>query len=126
MVHRIFRLSISPERAPEVRRVVDFDGRSTLHDVHNVIQGALELDNDHLYAFYLSGRYFDRRSEHSLGGDSPHDSQRSVLFRLGLHAGQQFAYLFDFGDEHRHAITVVSITDVDAPLAGAPGPEAQA
>jgi uncharacterized protein YchJ len=119
MVHRVFRLSISPERAPEVRRVVDFNGRSTLHDVHNVIQDLLELDNDHPYAFYLSGRYFDRRSEHSLDSDSAHDSQRSVLFRLGLEAGQQFAYLFDFGDEHRHAVTIVSITDVEAPLAGA-------
>jgi hypothetical protein len=116
MVHRIFRLSISPERAPEVRRVVDFDGRSTLHDVHNVIQHEMELDDDHLYAFYVSGRYFDRASEHSLDPYSPHDSRR-VLFRLGLKAGQQLAYLFDFGDEHRHAVTVVSITDVDVPLA---------
>ena len=117
MVHRVFRLSISPERAPEVRRVVDFDGRSTLHDVHNVIQHELDLDNDHLYAFYLSGRYFDPSSEHSLSQGARHDAQRSVLFRLGLEAGQRFVYLFDFGDEHRHALTVVSITDVEVPLA---------
>jgi tetratricopeptide (TPR) repeat protein len=117
MVHRIYRLSISPERAPAVRRVVDFDGRSTLHDVHNVIQDVMELDDDHLYAFYLSGRYFHRPSEHSLSRDSPNNSGRSVLFRLGLSAGQQLAYVFDFGDEHRHAITVVSITEVEAPLA---------
>jgi tetratricopeptide (TPR) repeat protein len=117
MVHRVFRLSISPERAPEVRRVIDFDGRCTLHDVHDMIQRELDLDDDHLYAFYLSGRYFDRSSEHSLSQDSRHDSQRSVLFRLGLNAGQQLAYLFDFGDEHRHAVTVVTITDVEVPLA---------
>jgi len=79
-----------------VRRVVDFDGRSTLHDVHVVIQRELHLDNDHLYAFYLSGRYFDRASEHSLDQDSRHDSGRLPLFRLGLNAGQKFAYLFVF------------------------------
>jgi tetratricopeptide (TPR) repeat protein len=116
MVHRVFRLSISPERAPEVRRVVDFDGRDSLHDVHCVIQRELELDDDHLYAFYLSGKYFDQASEHGVARDSPRDSQRSLLFRLGLSAGQQLAYLFDFGDEHRHAVTVVSITDTEAPL----------
>jgi tetratricopeptide (TPR) repeat protein len=116
MVHRVFRLSISPERAPEVRRVVDFDGRCTLHDVHDVIQSELDLDDDHLYAFYLSGRYFDTSSEYGPSQSSRYDSQRSVLFRLGLEAGQRFAYLFDFGDEHRHSITVVSITDVEAPL----------
>lgn len=115
MVHRVFRLSINPERAPEVRRVVDFGGRATLDDVHDAIQHQLELDDDHLYAFYLSGRYFDRASEYGPGRDSRHDS-RSVLFRLGLEAGQKFAYLFDFGDELRHTITVVSITEVEAPL----------
>src|SRR5687767_3905887 len=109
MVHRVFRLSISPDRAPTVRRVIDFDGRSSLHDVHNMIQQELDLDDDHLYAFYLSGRYFDRSSEHSLSRDGSPDSQRSLLFRLGLTAGQQFAYLFDFGDELRHTVTVVSI-----------------
>jgi Plasmid pRiA4b ORF-3-like protein/SEC-C motif/Tetratrico peptide repeat len=116
MVHRVFRLSISPERAPEVRRVVDFDGRATLHDVHEVIQRELQLDNDHLYAFYLSGQYFDPRSEHGPTESSPHDSQRSTLFRLGLEPGRRIAYLFDFGDELRHAVTVVSVTDVEAPL----------
>jgi tetratricopeptide (TPR) repeat protein len=116
MVHRVFRLLVSPERAAEVRRVIDFDGRATLHDVHNAIQRELNLDNDHLYAFYLSGRYFDWSSEYGLSQDSRHDSQRSVLFRLGLKPGQQFAYLFDFGDEHRHGVTVISITDVEAPL----------
>jgi uncharacterized protein YchJ len=116
MVHRVFRLSISPERAPEVRRVVDFDGRATLHDVHDTIQRELDLDNDHLYAFYLSGRYFDVSSEHGPSQSSRHDSYRSILFRLGLNAGQRFAYLFDFGDELRHAITVVSIAEVEAPL----------
>jgi tetratricopeptide (TPR) repeat protein len=116
VAHRVFRLSIRPERAPEVRRVIDFDGRSNLHDVHHTIQRELDLGDDHLYAFYLSGRYFDRSSEHSLSQDSRFDSQRSVLFRLGLKAGQQLAYLFDFGDELRHAITVVSITDAAAPL----------
>jgi uncharacterized protein YecA (UPF0149 family) len=116
MVHRVFRLSISPERAPEVRRVVDFDGQCTLHDVHDAIQRELELDDDHLYAFYLSGRYFDPSSEYGLGKGSRHDSRRSVLFRLGFSTGRRFAYLFDFGDEHRHSITVVSITEVEAPL----------
>jgi len=116
MPHRVFRLSISPERAPEVRRVVDFDGRATLHDVHDAIQRELSLDDAHLYAFYLSGKFFDRRSEHSPGKDSPHDSQRSRLFRLGLEAGRRFAYVFDFGHEHRHEITVLAIRDVEAPL----------
>lgn len=116
MAHRIFRLSISPERAPEVRRVVDFDGAATLHDVHLTIQETLELDNDHLYAFYLSNEYFDRATEYGIADDSAHDSSQSKLFRLALREGQAFGYLFDFGDELRHTVTVVSISDAEAPL----------
>jgi hypothetical protein len=115
MVHRVFRLSISPERAPDVVRVVDFDGRASLHDVHATIQTEMKLDNDHLYAFYLSGNYFDRSSEYGISDDSK-DSGRALLFRLGLREGQQIAYLFDFGDELRHTVTVAAIRDVEAPL----------
>jgi tetratricopeptide (TPR) repeat protein len=117
MAHRVFRLSITPERAPEVRRVFDFDGRATLQNVHDTIQSAFDLDDDHLYAFYLSGRYFDRLTEYGATGSSRFDARQSRLFRLGLSAGQKFVYLFDFGDELRHALTVVSIADAEAPLA---------
>ena len=116
MAHRVFRLSIIPERAPEVRRVIDFDGRSTLRDVHDAIQRELRLNDDHLYAFYLSGRYFDAATEYGPELGRERDSRRAVLFRLGLRVGQELAYLFDLGDEHRHAIKVLSIPEVETAL----------
>jgi tetratricopeptide (TPR) repeat protein len=117
VAHRIYRLSISPERAPDVRRVVDFDGRSSLDDVHWTILEVLEVeDTEHLYSFYLSGRYFDQESAYGNGGLGGPLAAKALLFRLGLRAGQSFAYLFDFGDELRHTVTVVSIRDADAPL----------
>ena len=118
MSNRIFRLSISPEDIPEVRRVIDFDGRHTLHDVHDLMHRTLDIgDDDHLYAFFLSGRYWDSASEYVDPRTDGKRADKALLFRLGLRAGQQFGYLYDYGDEHRYSITVVSVTEAALPLA---------
>jgi hypothetical protein len=81
MAFHTYRLAIHPERAPEVRRVIDFDGRCSLHDVHRSIAATLELaDDDHLYAFYLSGRYRDKTTEY---GDPRRDGRRADKALLG-------------------------------------------
>lgn len=119
--HRIYRLAIVPERAPDVKRVVDFDGRHTLGDVHDAIQTHFGLDDDHLYAFYMSGVYWDDSTEYLDARAGRRGSDRHAhnarLFRLGLKQGTRFAYVFDFGDEQRHSLEVVSVTEVPAPLA---------
>ena len=33
---------------------LEIDGASTLDDLHNAIQRAVDFDNDHLYEFYIS------------------------------------------------------------------------
>jgi hypothetical protein len=98
---KVYRLRIVPERAPEVSRVFDVSARHTLDEVHFALQSAFELDNDHMYAFYMSGRHFDKSSEiagpDSGGGWSR--AERTRLFELGLEPGRSFSYVFDFGDE---------------------------
>jgi len=116
--NRIFRLAIVPDGASEVRRVIDFDGRHSLHDVHCMMHRTLKIaDDDHLYAFFLSGRYWDTASKYvDPRADGPR-ADKALLFRLRLRAGQEFVYLFDFGSEQRFSLTVVSVTETDAPLA---------
>ncbi|HKO53352.1 MAG TPA: SEC-C metal-binding domain-containing protein [Polyangiaceae bacterium] len=119
MANRIFRLSLSPDDAPEVRRVIDFDGRHTLHDVHWMLQDTLlaDGDDDHLYAFFLSGKYWDKSARYfDPRSDGPRADQ-ALLFRLKLRIGQRFVYVYDFGTERRFSLTVVAITETDAPLA---------
>ena len=36
--HRVIRLSISPDDAPEPRRIIDLDGHASLADVHAMTQ----------------------------------------------------------------------------------------
>jgi tetratricopeptide (TPR) repeat protein len=117
VAHRTFRLAISPEPAPEVRRVVDFDGRSTLDDVHLWLQTAFDFGaDDHLYAFFLSNRYWDAETEYVDPRTDGRRADRAMLFRLGLRVDQRFAYVYDFGTEQRFSFTVQGIADSAEPL----------
>ena len=117
MANRIFRLSISPDDAPEVRRVIDFDGRDSLSDVHEMMRRTLKVgDHDHLYAFFLSGRYWDQSSEYVDPRSHGKRADQALLFRLRLQTGQRFVYVYDFGEEHRYSLSVVSVTEAEAPL----------
>lgn len=117
MSHRIFRLSISPDSVPEVRRVVDFDGRSSLHDVHEIMQETLNIgDGDHLYAFFLSGKYWDQSTEYVDPRTDGTRADQALLFRLRLRAGQRFVYVYDYGAEHRYSLDVLSVIEAEAPL----------
>jgi tetratricopeptide (TPR) repeat protein len=117
MAHRIYRLSLSPEDLPGVRRVVDFDGRCTLADVHAHIADFYQLDDsEHMYAFFTSGRYWDKESAYFDPRTEGRPTDRALLFRLNLTPGKSLAYLLDFGAEQRFTVTVVAIRDVEEPL----------
>lgn len=117
MANRIYRLSISPEEAPDVRRVIELDGRCSLADLHEQIVDRYRLDDrDHLYAFFTSGRYWDKRSAYFDPRTDGERADRALLYRLKLSPGQICAYLLDFGTEKRFLVTVVAVREAEAPL----------
>jgi tetratricopeptide (TPR) repeat protein len=94
-----YKLRITPWHADGVHRVIEFRGGNTLHDLHDAIQRAFALDDDHLYAFFMNHALWSK--EFAFGGpgsDFP-DASRKRLADLGLKANKRFLYLFDFGDE---------------------------
>jgi tetratricopeptide (TPR) repeat protein len=118
MAQRIFRLSISPEDVPDVRRVIEFDGRASLADVHRQLRASFGLNaGNPLYAFFLSGRFWDAKSAFLDPRTDGERADRALLFRLGLTPGKVFAYLFDFGVEQRFTLTVTGVRDAAQPLA---------
>ena len=95
--------------------MIDFDGRATLHDVHSMMLDTLGIgDDDHLYAFFLSGRYWDPATAYVDPRSDGRRADQALLFRLRLQLGQRFVYLY--GDERRYSLTVVSVTETDTPL----------
>ncbi|HVY26020.1 MAG TPA: SEC-C metal-binding domain-containing protein [Polyangiaceae bacterium] len=117
MAQRVFRLSISPEDVPEVRRVLDFDGRASLAEVNAKIREHYGLlAGNPLYAFFLSGRFWDAKSAYLDPRTDGERADKALLFRLGLTPGKSFAYLLDFGAEQRFTITVTEVRDAAQPL----------
>lgn len=105
LVARTYVLHIAPERAPEVSRTVELLATQTLAELHDCIQREFELDRDHLYAFFMSGRAWDRSSSYDGPG---RNAERVTLHAVGCKPGKEFLYIFDFGAELRHTIRVES------------------
>lgn len=102
-----FQVAVEPDR--EVWRRIEMRGDQTLHDLHYAIQDAFEWDDDHLYAFYLSGKAWDEDTEYQRPFSEGRSAGRARLEHLPLHARQRFLYIFDFGDEWRHSIKLEAI-----------------
>ena len=88
----------------------------TLADLHQLIQFAFEWDDDHLYSFWTSGKFWDGYGcEYTRPGwaDSGQRTARVRVEALGLAVGNKLAYLFDFGDEWRVRLRLAKIVPAD-------------
>lgn len=105
----VYRFLVTLEWKPDVWRRIEVRGDQTLHDLHEAIQDAFEWDDDHLYAFFLSGKPWDSVTAY----ESPNGDGRSAaafrLEHLPLHARQRIMYIFDFGDDLRHIVRLEAI-----------------
>ncbi len=111
----VFRAALVGFRGVSRKLAVRAD--QTLEDVHRLLQAAFGWDDDHLYAFWLSGKFWDREPRSGFGRpgfcrDSGDRSARVKLSRLGLDVGQAIAYVFDFGDEWRVRLKLVELRGV--------------
>ena len=106
----LYRFHVALEWKPDVWRRIELRGDQTLEDLHDAIQKAFGWDDDHLYSFYLNRKAFDPTEEYC----SPYaDCKRHVssyrLERVPLKPRKKLLYLFDYGDELRHVVTVEAI-----------------
>lgn len=105
----LYRFKVALDGRRSVWRRIEMRGDQSLDDLHGAIQDAFEWDDDHLYAFFLSGRAWDEETAY----ESPYGEGRSAaayrLEQLSLVQGQSFLYIFDFGDELRHVVTVEAV-----------------
>lgn len=98
-----------------VARRVRIGGDKALHDLHLLIQRAFDRQDDEPYEF-MFGAPYEPDARRFAGGlvatpDEPDEScetQLLTLDSLDLLEGQVFGYLFDFGEEWVHRLTVVS------------------
>jgi hypothetical protein len=93
--------------AEPVLRTIALREDQTLEQLHEALRLAFGWADPHMYAFWMSGRWWDAESVRFQTPDEldPVDDRvrtgRTALRELGLRKGKALAYVFDFGDEWR-------------------------
>lgn len=115
----MFKVALADDKS--VWRRIAARGSQTLDDLHEAIYEAFDRYDEHLYSFYFPqpgtrGRARLRTAveyshpytleEGDFLGESALNAAETKLSALGLKPRQVFLYLFDFGDEWWHEITV--------------------
>lgn len=116
MARQVFVFNAQLDGLRGVRRTIAVRSDQTLVDLHGALQAAFGWDDDHLYSFWLGGKFWARDGTdytHPLAAESGGKSAGRRLDRLRLTKGQRIAYLFDFGDEWRVHLMLRQITADD-------------
>jgi hypothetical protein len=95
------------EIEPPIWRRIQVPGSFTLADVHDVTQLVMGWEDSHMHLFEIGGaRYGFGDNEFD---DDEQDDSAVLLGDLGLRQGDCFRYLYDFGDDWEHLVTVEAV-----------------
>ena len=107
-----FKVSLSKS----LWRKISVSHKHSLYYLHMAIQEAFDFDNDHLYAFYVGGNQRPGKPIYCADAESEGvTAEETIIADLGLYKGQKLLYLFDFGDEWKFDVELLSI-DKDSVL----------
>lgn len=93
-------------------RMLKLSHNTTFHELHLLIQQAFDFDNDHMYAFYTGSSYRNGKEFYSADplGES-NEYEDLTIEDAEIYKGQQFVYLFDFGDMWEFKIQVMDFIE---------------
>ncbi len=112
-MEQVYRFKVALKLRKRLWRRIEAKGSQTLGDLDRIIREAFKHDvSDHLSEFFR-GRVW--RSEglgeiHPGGGGS---GDRKRIDRLGLSEGDKMEYVYDFGDDVQHIITLEKVMEAD-------------
>jgi len=96
-------------------RKIEMKASQTLEELHEAIQSAIGWDNDHLYSFFIDNKFNGREPDAEFTCPYEPEGRKTADISVGVFAfrkSQKFAYLFDFGDDHRFEIEVLNFGKV--------------
>lgn len=109
----IFELEIAlDEIEPRIWRAIQVPNSITLRRLHKVIQAAMAWENCHLYRYERNGVVFGPPDPDYL--DDTIDDRKVALCCLLKQEGDTMTYIYDFGDDWRHTVTLRRILPEDA------------
>jgi hypothetical protein len=109
----VYVFKINLKDSPKIWRKIEIKGSQTLHHLHKAIFEAYERYDEHLYAFFMSNKPWNRLSKYGppYPESNAQNSKSARIESLGLHVKTKFLYLFDFGDEWWHSIQLLGIKE---------------
>jgi hypothetical protein len=88
----------------------------TLYDLHDCIQAAFDFDDDHMFSFFMDGKAWSRNRFACPNDELGPYVDEAKIGELELYKKQRFLYLFDYGDEWRFDVEVLSIEEINVRL----------
>lgn len=107
-----FKISLNYIR-PEIWRQIEVESDLTFYDFHLMIQEAMGWTNTHLHIFMIDDFVIGDAGEDACEyGDPPDwDEKEKKLNQLFSKAGEQVFYVYDFGDNWEHTITLEAVKE---------------
>lgn len=104
--------------APGVSARLAVGAEQHLTALHDAIQEAFGWFDDHLYSFWLDGKFWGKKESEFISPVTPDHGVATAdvpLAELALAPGAKIAYVFDFGDEWRVMLTLREHANPDGP-----------
>jgi hypothetical protein len=107
MNERMYLLHIKlKDIEPEIYRRFVVPGSITLDRLHEVIQIVMGWDDYHLYEFTIGDTRYDENPEQSFAPGPLKNAGKTRLLDVIRRKGRSFRYIYDFGDNWEHTLTV--------------------
>ncbi|MFL1431959.1 MULTISPECIES: plasmid pRiA4b ORF-3 family protein [unclassified Nocardiopsis] len=108
------RVEISGTKPPVWRRL-ELDSELFLNEVHTILQAAFGWEDHHLHGFAGGGPYYSREAEPYLCPFEAREGRPGVpeeqvrLDEVLAEVGDELFYLYDFGDDWEHLLTLQAV-----------------
>lgn len=98
---------------PLIWRRIVISGQANFGMLHHVIQAAMGWHDAHLHEFRVGDQNIGVPDPEGDNSDRPTAIERRVRLNRLLGAGSTFTYLYDFGDNWEHCLSVEQVRDAD-------------
>jgi len=93
---------------PIISRTVSVPVWITLDELHPIIQGAMGWHNTHLHQFEIDGQKYEI-PEDGVNPEAGYKNEFEVSLTSVCSEGSEFLYIYDFGDNWQHKITITKM-----------------
>ncbi len=108
---QVYRFKVALKHRKTLWRRIEIEGAQTLKDFDRIIRRAFQHDPlDHLSEFYR-GRVWEAGGLGVINPSGGGPGAKKRLDRLGLVEGGKLEYVYDFGDDIQHVLTLEKIKD---------------